>query len=61
MTSTIKSIDIWRDSLILSSNDQPTHSGNIQPSETDYTVLDPKTYEAIEAEKLFNQINQTKT
>ncbi len=61
MTSTIKSIDIWRDSLILSSSDQPTHSGNIQPSETDYTVLDPKTYEAIEAEKLFNQINQTKT
>lgn len=54
MTSTIKITELWRDPLILSSDDQPTQSGNIRPSETDYTALDPKTYEAIEAEKLFN-------
>lgn len=34
---------------------------DIRPTETDYEALDPKTFEAIEAEALFRTIDQTKT
>ncbi|MDR4513209.1 MutS-related protein [Nitrosomonas sp.] len=52
---------IWRHPFILSSGDQPASIDNFRPAESDHTVLDPKTYEAIEAEKLFACINYTRT
>lgn len=52
---------IWRHPFLLSSGEQPVSMDNLRPSDSDYTVLDPKTYEAIEADKLFDKINQTET
>ncbi|SER13362.1 MutS domain V [Nitrosomonas sp. Nm51] len=52
---------IWRHPFILSSGDQPAGIDDFRPAESDYTVLDPKTYEAIEAERLFAKINYTRT
>lgn len=52
---------IWRHPFILSNGTQPTSIDNLRPTESDYTVLDPKTYDAIEAERLFSKINQTQT
>ncbi|SES76935.1 MutS domain III [Nitrosomonas marina] len=52
---------IWRHPFILSSGDRPVSIDNFRPAESDHTVLDPKTYEAIEAEKLFATINHTQT
>jgi hypothetical protein len=54
-------IDIWRKKFILSDSDRPTSMEDIRPTETDYEALDPKTFEAIEAEALFYTIDQTKT
>ena len=54
-------IDIWHKFFILSDTDRPTAIDDIRPSETDFTALDPKTYAAIEADALFNTIDQTKT
>ncbi len=52
---------IWQDPLILSSTDEPASIDDFQPSESNYGVLDPKTFEAIEAKALFTKINYTKT
>ena len=54
-------IDIWRKKFILSDSDQPATIDDIRPTEADYEVLDPKTFEAIEAEALFHTIDHTKT
>ena len=54
-------IDIWRKKFILSDSDRPTTVDDIRPTEADYEALDPKTFEAIEAEALFRTIDQTKT
>jgi hypothetical protein len=54
-------IDIWRKKFILSDSDQPAAIDDIRPTEADYEVLDPKTFEAIEAEALFHTIDHTKT
>ena len=52
---------IWRHPLVLSSGAHPVSIDDFRPTETDYTVLDPKTYDAIEAERLFSKINHTQT
>lgn len=54
-------IDIWRKKFILSDSDKPTTIDDIRPTETDHEVLDPKTFEAIEAEALFRTIDRTQT
>lgn len=54
-------IDIWRSKFILSDTDRPTHKDDIRPEESDFSVLDSKTFVAIEAEKLFHSINKTQT
>ncbi len=54
-------IDIWRKKFILSDSDRPASMEDIHPTEADYEALDPKTFEAIEAEALFHTIDQTKT
>jgi DNA mismatch repair protein MutS len=61
MNSSNKSAAIWQSPLILSSADQPASIDDLRPSESDYGVLDPKTFETIEAEALFTKINYTKT
>ncbi|MDR4518287.1 MAG: DNA mismatch repair protein MutS [Nitrosomonas sp.] len=52
---------IWRHPLILSSGAHPLSIEDFRPTEADYTVLDSKTYDAIEAERLFSKINHTQT
>jgi hypothetical protein len=54
-------IDIWRKKFILSDSGQPAAVDDIRPTGADYGVLDPKTFEAIEAEALFHTIDHTKT
>lgn len=61
MNSSNKLAAIWQDQMILSSTDEPASIDDIRPSESDYGVLDPKTFETIEAEALFKKINYTKT
>ncbi|MEK6686583.1 MAG: DNA mismatch repair protein MutS [Pseudomonadota bacterium] len=61
LKQTIRMIDIWRKQFILSDSDQPTRIHDIRPTEANYEALDPKTFEAIEAEALFHTIDQTKT
>ena len=61
MNSFNLSAEIWRDTSLLSSTDQPASIGDLQPTESNHGVLDPKTYEAVEAEALFAKINYTKT
>ncbi|MBP6057944.1 MAG: DNA mismatch repair protein MutS [Nitrosomonas sp.] len=53
--------DIWRKKFILSDSDQPTSIHDIRPTEANYEALDPKTFEAIEAEALFYTIDNTTT
>ncbi|SDY64466.1 DNA mismatch repair protein MutS [Nitrosomonas sp. Nm58] len=55
------SIPIWRGSFILSSGKQPAGVRDTQPTDADYGVLDPKTFNAIEADALFDEINQAET
>ncbi|MFZ1850663.1 MAG: DNA mismatch repair protein MutS [Nitrosomonas sp.] len=54
-------INIWRNKLIQSATDQPTNMDDIRPNDNDFSVLDPKTFVAIEAEKLFQTIDKTRT
>ncbi len=54
-------INIWRKKFILSDSDQPTSMEDIRPTQADYEALDPKTFEAIEAEALFHAIDNTQT
>ena len=59
--SDISELAIWRHPFILSSSDQPASLDEFRPTESDHGVLDPKTYAAIEAEKLFGSINHTQS
>lgn len=52
---------IWRHPLLLSGGERPASLDDLRPTESEYTVLDPKTYEAIEADKLFDKVNLAKT
>lgn len=61
LKQTFRMIDIWRKKFILSDSEQPTTVEAIRPTESNYEVLDAKTFEAIEAETLFHTINQTQT
>jgi len=54
-------IDIWRKKFILSDSGQPATLEDIRPSEADYEALDPKTFDAIEAQALFDAIDRTQT
>ncbi|TXI19966.1 MAG: DNA mismatch repair protein MutS [Nitrosomonas sp.] len=54
-------IDIWRKKFILSDSDKPATIDDIRPTGADHDVLDPKTFEAIEAEALFRTIDRTRT
>ncbi len=61
MNSTNPPTNIWQDERLLSSSDQPASIDQLRPTESDYRLLDPKTYDAIEAEALFEQVDHTKT
>ena len=61
MSESVKSGAIWRDLYLLSSNNQPTSIQDIRLTDTDYGVIDPKTFDAIEADALFDSIDYTKT
>lgn len=61
MNKLIKTATIWQHPLILSSSDQPASTGDTRPTDTDYGALDPKTYDAIEVDLLFDAINNTQT
>lgn len=54
-------IDIWRKRFILSDSDQPASLADIRPTEEQHEVLDPKTFDAIEAEALFETVDHTRT
>lgn len=56
-----QSVSIWRDQFILSSGDQPASIKDIRPTAEDHGALDPKTYDAIETDALFDVINHTQT
>ncbi len=53
--------DLWRNKFIQSDGDRPTGMEDIRPNESDFSVLDSKTFGAIEAEKLFKVIDRTQT
>ncbi|SFE60633.1 DNA mismatch repair protein MutS [Nitrosomonas sp. Nm166] len=53
--------DIWRKQFILSDSDRPTRMHDIRPTQANYEALDPKTFEAIEVEALFDAIDHTQT
>ena len=55
------SFPIWRTPFILSSGKQPAGIRDTQPTDCDYGVLDPKTFNAIEVDALFDEINQAET
>ena len=55
------SISIGRTPFILSSGKQPAGIRDTRPIDSDYGVLDPKTFQAIEADALFDEINQAET
>ncbi len=61
MNKSIKSIALWRDSFILSSSSQQADSEDIRPTDGDHGALDPKTYDAVEVDALFDVINHTQT
>ncbi len=61
MNKTIKAASIWRDKLILSSGRQPANSEDFKPTDSDHGALDPKTYDAVEVDALFETINHTQT
>jgi len=52
---------IWHEKFLLSDSDQPATMEDFRPTQTDYAVLDPKTFEAIETEALFHTIDSTAT
>lgn len=52
---------IWRGSFILSAGKQLAGIRDTRPTETDYGVLDSKTFNAIEADALFDEINRAQT
>lgn len=53
--------DLWCNKFIQSDGDRPTDMEDIRPNESNFSVLDSKTFGAIEAEKLFKVINRTQT
>lgn len=61
MSESVKSGAIWRNPCLLSSKNQPASLRNIRLSEDDHGVIDPKTFDAIEADALFDSIDYTKT
>lgn len=61
MNTSVKPASIWRDKLILSSGRQPTSSEDFRPTDDDHGILDPKTYDAVEVDALFEAINHTQT
>ncbi len=61
MNKSIKSTAVWRDSFILSSSSQQADSEDIRPTDGDHGALDPKTYDAVEVDALFDVINHTQT
>ncbi len=61
MNKSIKSNAVWRDTLILSSSHQPADIEDIRPTDGDQGALDPQTYDAVEADALFDAINYTQT
>ena len=61
MDTSVKAASIWRDTFILSCGRQPANSENIRPTDNDYGALDPKTYDAVEVDALFETINHTQT
>lgn len=54
-------LPLWHPPFILSSGENPAKLDDWRPSESNHGALDPKTYNAIEADKLFETINQTQT
>lgn len=52
---------VWRTSFILSDGKQRAGIRDTRPTETDYGVLDSKTFNAIEADALFDEINRADT
>ncbi|GJL71069.1 MAG: hypothetical protein NMNS01_02680 [Nitrosomonas sp.] len=61
MSESVKTGAIWRIPYLLSSNNQPASIQKIRLSDADYGVIDPKTFDAIEADALFDSIDCTKT
>jgi hypothetical protein len=61
MCESVKCGAIWRNPYLLSSNNQPTSIQNLRLSDNDHGAIDPKTYEAIEVDALFDTIDHTKT
>lgn len=55
------SIHIWRVPFILSSGKLPAGIRDTRPTESDHSVLDTKTFNAIEADALFDEINRAET
>lgn len=52
---------IWRKPYLLSNDNQPPNIQDLRLSDNDHEAIDPKTYEAIEVDALFNAIDHTKT
>ncbi|MCC6916222.1 MAG: DNA mismatch repair protein MutS [Nitrosomonas sp.] len=52
---------IWRGSFILSSGKNPSGVRDTRPTADNYGVLDAKTFAAVEADALFDEINQAQT
>jgi len=61
MSESVKSGLIWRNPYLLSSKSQPASIQEIRLSDVDHGVIDPKTYDAIEVDALFDAIDYTKT
>lgn len=61
ISQALSMIDIWRKQFILSDSDRPIRMHDIRPTEANYEVFDPKTFEAIEVEALFDAIDHTQT
>lgn len=55
------SIPIWREPFILSTGKQPAGIRGTQPTESDYGALNSRTFNAIEADALFDEINRAQT
>ena len=61
MKTSSESASIWRIPFILSANNKQAKRQDIKPTDSVYGVLDPKTYEAIEVDALFDVTNHTQT
>ncbi len=61
MNTSTKSASIWHHSLILSSGAQPASISAMRPIDSDYGALDPRTFDAMEVDALFDVINLTQT